>query len=231
MRDRVRVLVADDEPLAREGVRLLCQAEPDVVVVGEAASGGAAVEMIRALGPDLVFLDVEMPTCDAFDALERLGGAPRPLFVFVTAHERYAVRAFDVRAVDYLLKPFTDARLAEALTRAREMLARPRLPARLAVRESGRLRYVDTDDIDWIEAADYCVELHVGSTSILHRESMQALEAALDPLRFIRIHRKAIVNVDRIREIVRSGRRWSVVLASGVTLPLSGRARERLLGR
>ncbi|HEU4532975.1 MAG TPA: response regulator, partial [Polyangiaceae bacterium] len=172
-----RVLVVDDEPLAREGVRLLCEADPELSVVGEAASGAAAAEAIAALRPELVFFDVEMPAGDAFDALARLGPGERPLFVFVTAHERYALRAFEVRAVDYLLKPFTDARFAAALARAKEALAGARRRAPLAVRESGRVRYVDPDAIDWVEAADYDVELHVGGSSLLYRESMQALEA------------------------------------------------------
>ncbi|HWM88553.1 MAG TPA: LytTR family DNA-binding domain-containing protein [Kofleriaceae bacterium] len=225
MREPVRVLVADDEPLAREGVRLLCQADPEVVVVGEASNGRGAAEAIEALRPDLVFLDIEMPAGSGFDAIERLGGTP-PLFVFVTAHERYALRAFDVRAVDYLLKPFTDARFAEALARAKQALAAPR-PARLEVREAGRVRFIDIDDIDWIGAADYCVELHLGDRSILHRESMQSLEARLDPARFVRIHRAAIVNLDRVSEVVRTGRRWHVLVA-GARLPVSERARSRL---
>lgn len=231
MREAVRVLVVDDEPLAREGMRLLCQADPDVIVVGEAADGHSAADAIRTLVPDLVFFDVELPASSAFQALERLGAGPRPLVVFVTAYDRYAVRAFDVRAVDYLLKPFTDERFAESLARAKELLAPRRPVSRIMVRESGRTRYVDVDSIDWVEAADYYVELHLGDTSILHRETMQSLETALDPVRFVRIHRRAIVNIDRVREIVRCGRRWNVVLAAGVTLPLSGRARARLLGR
>jgi two-component system LytT family response regulator len=231
MPEPLRVLVADDEPLAREGVRLLCEADPEVLVVGEAANGGDLAEAIQALRPDLVFLDVEMPAGSAFEALARLDGAARPLFVFVTAYERYALQAFEVRAIDYLLKPFTDERFAEALTRAKQLLAPATRRRPLAVRETGRVRYVDPDAIDWVEAADYYVELHLGGSTILHRESMQSLEAKLDPLRFVRIHRKAIVNRNRIREIVRSGRRWYVVLADGARLPMSGRARERLLGR
>jgi two-component system LytT family response regulator len=231
MAEPLRVVVADDEPLAREGVRLLCQADSQVLVVGEAASGSDLTEAIQTLRPDLVFLDVEMPAGSGFDALARLERVRRPLFVFVTAYERYALQAFEVRAVDYLLKPFTDERFAEALARARELLAAapPRPP--LAVRETGRVRYVDADAIDWVEAADYYVELHVDGSTILHRESMQSLEARLDPLRFVRIHRKAIVNRNCIREIVRSGRRWYVVLADGARLPVSQRARQRLLGR
>ncbi|HEU4404996.1 MAG TPA: LytTR family DNA-binding domain-containing protein [Polyangiaceae bacterium] len=231
MPEPFRVLVVDDEPLAREGVRSLCEADPELSVVGEAASGAGAARAIADLRPDLVFFDVEMPAGDAFDALARVEPAARPLFVFVTAHEHYARRAFDVRAVDYLLKPFTDARFAEALARAKEALSAARRRAPLAVRESGRVRYVDPGAIDWVEAADYYVELHVGGSSLLYRESMQALEGRLDPARFVRIHRKAIVNLDRVVEVVRAGRQWQVVLADGVRLPVSDRARERLRGR
>jgi two-component system LytT family response regulator len=219
----LRAIIVDDEPLAREGLRILCGGDPEVRVVAEAGDVDGAVEAIRRLRPDLVFLDVEMPGGGAFEALRELG--PRtPLFVFVTAYERYALRAFAVQALDYLLKPVSEARFREAVARAKAAAASPR---RLEIREVGRVRWVEIDAIDWIEAADYCVELHLGAETALHRASLKDLEAELDG-RFVRIHRGAMVNRDRIREVRRRGNAVWVVLQNGRVLPVSRGARGRL---
>jgi two-component system, LytTR family, response regulator len=220
----LRAIIVDDEPLAREGMRLLCGGDPELRVVAEAGNVDGAVEAIRRLRPDLVFLDVEMPGGGAFVALRELGPAT-PLFVFVTAYERYALRAFDVQALDYLLKPVSEARFREAVARAKT--ARRVSPRRLEIREVGRVRWVEIDDIDWIEAADYCVELHLGAETALHRTSLKELEAELDG-RFVRIHRRAMVNRDRIREVRRRGNAVWVVLSDGRVLPVSRSARGRL---
>ena len=261
---RVRVLVVDDEPLAREGLRLLLAADPEVEVAGEAGGGEEALRAIRALRPDLVLLDVQMPGFDGFEVLARLPPEELPAVVFCTAYERYALRAFDAHALDYLLKPFTDERFHEALRRAKAQLRLARVselserlrsvlaavgagatgdgtpvapPAvgppsyleRLAIKDVGRVVFLDVEEVDYIEAADYYVQIHAGGKSYLHRESMLSLEARLDPARFMRIHRKAIVNQGRIRELRSEGRRdLVVVLANGAELPVARSHRDKL---
>lgn len=230
MADAVRVLIVDDEPLARAGLRQMVAVDPALRVVGEAASAAAARDAIARLSPDVVLLDVEMPAEDGFAAVGDVGDrhAELPVYVFVTAHASHAVRAFDVRALDYVLKPFSDRRFAEAMARAKAAVAAARRPARLAVRDAGRIRFVDVAAIDWIAAADYYVELHVGGEVMLHRESLRALAAQLDPTRFVRVHRGAMVNRDRIAEVRQRGRAWEVVLSDGSVVPIARRARDRL---
>ncbi|HEX4496921.1 MAG TPA: LytTR family DNA-binding domain-containing protein [Thermoanaerobaculia bacterium] len=213
---KLRALLVDDEPRAREAVRLLLAADPEIEVCGE-CSGVDAAALIARTAPDLLFLDVQMPEVDGFDVLETAGAGAVPAVVFVTAYDEYAVRAFEVHAVDYLLKPFDDARFARALARAKEQLAArrgrpdPRLAAlvherspyarRFLVRQREKLLVVNADDVDWIEAADYYASLHVGARTHLLRETLTHLEQRLDPERFFRVHRSAIVNVDRVREM------------------------------
>lgn len=246
----VRVLIVDDEELARQRLHRLLAAEQDVEVIGEAPDGVQAVDAIRRLMPDLVFLDVQMPEVDGFAVLERLRPQPPPAIIFVTAHDDYALRAFDVHAVDYLRKPFDAARFKEAFARARQRLAGsgaadqarkidallaqveaqpPRSRERLMVRTDGRLYFVRIDDIDWIEAAGNYVKLHVGRDTHLMRETMMGIEKMLDPTRFLRIHRSAIVNLDRVREMQPwfSGE-YTVILRDGTQLRLSRVYRERL---
>lgn len=225
MAELARVLIVDDEPLARAGLRQLLDADRAVTVVGEAASAVAARDAIARLAPDIVLLDVEMPAEDGFAAV-----APDdelPVFVFVTAHAVHAVRAFEVRALDYVLKPFSDRRFAEAMARAKAAVA-ARRPQRIAVRDAGRVRYIAVEAIEWIAAADYYVELHVGGEVVLHREPLQALAARLDPQRFVRVHRQAIVNRDRIVEVRQRGSQWEAVLAGGGVVPVARRARHRV---
>ena len=246
----LRVLIVDDEEIARQRIRRLLARESEVDVIGEASDGAQAVESIRSLTPDLVFLDVQMPEVDGFEVLERLRPDPVPAVVFVTAHDDYAVRAFEVHAVDYLRKPFDAVRFKEAFSRARRRVAGadveersrkldallaqveshpPKSRERLMVRSDGRLYFVRIDDIDWVEAAGNYVKLHVGRDTHLMRETMAGIEKMLDPSRFLRIHRSAIVNLDRVREMQPwfSGE-YTVILRDGTQLRLSRVYRDRL---
>jgi two-component system LytT family response regulator len=256
----ISVVIVDDEPLAREGLRIMVDQDADLELVGEAQNGPEAIEAIRQARPDLVLLDVQMPGMNGFEVLAALDRSELPQVVFVTAFEEYALHAFDVSAVDYLLKPFDDQRFQTAMARAKRRVATAREDGedsaaslldvyetarreaaasnvadestyrrRFAVRTAGRVLFVDTDEIDWIEAADYYVQLHVGQTSHLLRRSMTQLESELDPEQFIRIHRSSIVNVKRIVEIRReAARELYVVLDDGVELKVSRRHRKRV---
>jgi len=231
-RSGVRVLIVDDEPLARTNLRVVLGRHSDVRIVGESGSGREALEEIRRKKPDLVFLDVQMPEYDGFDVLEMLGRDVPPAVIFVTAYDQYALRAFDAGALDYLLKPFDDARFELALSRARDKLQRQR-PAsgvgRLTVKSGGQILFVEPGDIDWIEAADYYACLHIGAKTHLVRRSMSELEQDLDPNVFCRIHRSAIVNLARVLglQLNRSGE-YEALLNGGVTLPISRRYRRQI---
>jgi two-component system LytT family response regulator len=232
----IRALVVDDEPLARRNLILLLQRDPDVGAVVECASGVEAVETIRRWKPDLVFLDVQMPECDGFDVLELLGADLPPVLIFVTAYDEHALRAFDAGALDYLLKPFDDARFARALDRAKGRLASDRPPApsakRLAVKNLGEVLFIDVADIDWIEGASYYACLHVGRATHLIRRTLSELERDLADGPFLRIHRSTIVNVDRIRSLeLQEAGEYEVVLDSAVRLRLSRRFRKALHDR
>ena len=213
----LKVLVVDDEPLARESLQTLLAKDPDVDVVGQ-ANGVDAIALIARLRPDILFLDIQMPEVDGFALLERIGADAVPAIVFVTAFDQYALRAFEVHALDYLLKPFSDARFASALARAKTQAhsrRRGELDARIAdllrARQSPRTRFlvpardrtivVDASQIDWIEAADYYICLHCGGASHLLRDTMDEIERRLDPQQFFRVHRSAIVNLARVREM------------------------------
>jgi two-component system LytT family response regulator len=233
---KIRALLVDDEPLARSNLRFLLRQDSDIESIAEAGSGAEAVATVRSTRPDLVFLDVQMPECGGFDVLEILkADGTLPVIVFVTAYDEYALRAFDAGALDYLLKPFDDARFALSLQRAKERLAaRGPAPetARLTVRSAGHEVYVRIPDIDWVEAADYYVCLHVGPKTHLLRRSMAELERDLDPQIFCRIHRSAIVNLRRVRALqVDDGGEYEVILESGQKLRLSRRFRKDLQSR
>jgi two-component system, LytTR family, response regulator len=250
---RTRVLIVDDEPLARERIRTLLQDEPAFEIVGEAADGTTAAESIMALQPDLVFLDVQMPGADGFDVIDAVGADKMPFVVFVTAYDRYALRAFDVHALDYLLKPFDRERFREALGRAQAQIERNansgdierRLAAivqdlkpakartdRFVVKSGGRIFFVRTAEIDWIEAAGNYVKLHVGNDSHLIRETMNAVESKLSPDTFVRIHRCHIVNIEQVRELQPwFNGEYVVFLKNGTRLTLSRGYRERLQER
>ena len=244
---QLTTLIVDDEPLARAGLRLLLAADGDVATIDEAACADEAVARIVDRRPDLVFLDVQMPEMDGFSVLERVGAARMPAVVFVTAHDRYAIQAFDINAIDYLLKPVTEERFAQALVRAKarlqsadeasaqirallEALSSPTAyVTRVAVRSAGRIVFVDVDDVDWIQAAENYAELHVARTSHLLHVSMSALERALDPASFLRIHRSLIVNVRRIRELEPAEHgEFVVTLKSGLRLQSSRTYHRRI---
>ena len=259
----VRVLIVDDEPLARAGLRGLLADDPEVAVVGECANGREAMAAIRAHAPDLVLLDVQMPEVDGFAVVREVGASQMPVVVFVTAFDQYALRAFEARALDYLLKPFSDERFRQALERAKEQVRQRRLGAlsgqlaallglpgppdatvpttaplaasppqpvaRLEVRLGGRQIFVAVAEIDWIEASDYYVRLHAAGRSHLLRETMQELEARLDPRRFVRVHRAALVAVDRVSELRTDATgRPLLVLRDGTRLPVSRGRREQV---
>ena len=246
---RIRALIVDDEPLARERIRTLLKREPDVELAGEAADGAAAVAAIEKLEPDLVFLDVQMPEADGFAVVEAVGALRMPPVIFVTAYDKYALRAFDVQALDYLLKPFDRERFQAAMRRARgelerassgefnrrllallrEVRAQRKYAERLVVRSAGRIFFLRCDELDWIEAAGNYLRLYAGKEEHLLRETMGALEARLDPEKFIRVHRSAIVNLDRIREMQPGLQgEYVILLRSGARVTLSRGYRDRL---
>jgi two-component system, LytTR family, response regulator len=233
---RVRTLVVDDEPLARSNLTVLLRADSEIEIVAECGSGMEAIAEIRRLKPDLVFLDVQMPECDGFDVLEMLGGDLPEAIVFVTAYDQYALRAFEAGALDYLLKPFDDARFERMLQRVKDRVGQtkslPRQVESLTVKSAGQVLFVKVPEIDWIEAADYYSCLHVGARTHLLRRSMAELEEELDEADFCRIHRSAIVRLDRVRglELNESGE-YDVLLDGGTRLRLSRRYRKQLQAR
>ena len=222
---KMRVVIVDDEPLARRGIRQLLAAHADVEVAGEARNGRDAVRVLDALRPDLVFLDVQMPEIDGFEVLRRLDPKLALDVIFVTAYDTFAVRAFESRALDYLVKPVQEARFNEAMARARE---RRRLsaehPRRLVIAANGTDLLLDMAEVVWIEADDYCAAIHARGRRHLLRESLASLESRLDERRFVRVHRSAIVNLEQVREIGET----MIVLRDGTQLPLSRRRREQV---
>jgi two-component system LytT family response regulator len=232
---KLRALVVDDEPLARSNLTVLLRADPQIEV-SECGSGADAITQIRANRPDLLFIDVQMPECDGFDVLEMVGADLPPAIVFVTAYDQYALRAFEAGALDYLLKPFDDARFERALTRARDKVesakAIPRTLQRIAIKHTGGVLFLKTAEIDWIEAADYYACLHVGAKTHLLRRSMAELEQELDPEMFCRIHRSSIVNLNRVKSFALTPQGdYEVVLEDESRLRLSRRYRQRLQER
>ena len=254
--EKISALIVDDERPARQRLRDLLEKQPGVTVAGECASGAEAVGLIRDIKPELLFLDIQMPLLDGFEVVRQVGAALMPVTVFVTAYDAYAVRAFEASALDYLLKPYSDERFEQSLGRAlayvrtqrREEMSRrlvtvlsegrqgaqpgaagaPHLE-RLLVKVGGRIIFLQTEDVDWIEAAGVYVELHAGGRKFLHRASLAELEAALDPGRFIRIHRSSIVNIQSVKELFpHSHGDYAVVLRDGTRLKLSRSYRPKL---
>jgi two-component system LytT family response regulator len=243
----MKVLLVDDEPLAREGAALLLREESDITDVSEARNGAEAVTMIRANRPDLVLLDVQMPQMDGFGVLREVGADAMPPVIFVTAHDKYAIQAFEVNAIDYLLKPVTRERFAQALARVRERVSaqgldnrhvrallqtlssQPRHLARVALRASGKISFVDVDDIQYVQAAENYVQLHLkGSRHLLH-VPIATLEASLDPAMFLRIHRSLIVNVKHVQELETGPHgEYIVVLKGGARLQSSRTYHEKI---
>ena len=232
----IRTLIVDDEPLARSNLRVLLLRHIHIEIVGEPESGLGALEAIRRTKPHLVFLDVQMPECDGFDVLEMLGGNVPPAVIFVTAYDHYALRAFEAGALDYLLKPFDDARFESALRRAEDKIRNHRsishIADRLTVKSAGQILFLKPMEIDWIEAADYYACLHVGARTHLLRRSLADLERELESSVFCRVHRSAIVNVDRVRTLkLNSDGEYNVVLENGSEMRLSRRFRKHLQER
>jgi two-component system, LytTR family, response regulator len=238
MNTRIRTLVADDEPIARARMLSLLRDEPDIEVIGECATGPQAISAIERTSPDLVFLDIQMPQIDGLTLARTLGRA-MPAVVFVTAYDEYALRAFEVHALDYVLKPYSAERFKSALVHARQHLSARRSPGanpppperrdRLVIKSSGRIYFIRTRDIDWCEASGNYVRLHVGTQTHLVRGTMAHIESQLDQAQFVRIHRSTIVNVDRIQELHSSfGGEYVVLLHDKTRLTLSRGYREGL---
>jgi two-component system LytT family response regulator len=256
IKKKIRTVIVDDEPLARRNIRLLLKDEPEFEISGEAASGREALALIQKHSPDLVFLDIQMPEMDGFAVLENLEAEQLPVIVFVTAFDHYALKAFEFHALDYLLKPFDDARFEKALRQAklqieqrevkdlstrlvallegrdgpsREIPEKPQHLSRLLIKSSGRVFFLKTEEIDYVQAEDYYVKLQVGRKGHLLRETMNEMEAKLDPSKFLRIHRSTIVNIERIRELQQHfNGDYIVVLQDGTELKLSRSRREQL---
>jgi two-component system LytT family response regulator len=238
---KISALVVDDEPLARCNLTVLLREDPEIEIVGECGSGIEALSEIRSQAPDLVFLDVQMPECDGFDVLEMLGRRRPPALIFVTAYDQYALRAFEAGALDYLLKPFDNARFERALERAKQRIARhpdptrtdpPRKLERMAVKSAGQVSFLKISELDRIEAADYYACLHLGTRTHLLRRSLAELEDELDEEMFCRIHRSTIVNLDRVRGLkLNAEGEYEVWLDRDIRLRLSRRYRKQLQSR
>jgi two-component system LytT family response regulator len=243
---KLTALIADDEPLARERLRLLLADDKEIEIAGECRNGREVIAALKQIRHDVLFLDIEMPGNNGFDVVEQFGASHMPVTVFVTAHNHYALRAFEAHALDYLTKPIEPARLKATLVRVKERVAaqaalmtqeqlktvlaalessaaeRKEYPKRLVVPNAAKDSFVNVDDIEWIEAADYYSCLHVGPKNLMLREPIKQLAETLDPRKFVRVHRSAIVNIDHVSEILREGRSegW-VLLSNGRRLKMS----------
>lgn len=247
--EKIRTVIVDDEPLARRGIRAQLKEEKDIEIISECRNGKEAVEAIETQAPDLVFLDVQMPELDGFGVLDAVGVDRMPAVIFVTAYDRYALRAFEVHALDYLLKPFDDDRLARAIERVRRQIERQSIDdlsrrlqgllddmqsarkhvERLVIKSAGRIFFLSVGEIDWIEAADNYVRLHAGRESHLLRETMNNLEKKLDPEEFLRVHRSRIVNIRKIKELQPLFRgEYDITLRDGTRLESGRGYRERI---
>jgi two-component system, LytTR family, response regulator len=247
--EKIRTVIVDDEPLARRGIRAQLKEEKDVEIISECRNGKEAVEAIETHSPDLVFLDVQMPELDGFGVLDAVGVERMPAVIFVTAYDRYALKAFEVHALDYLLKPFDDERFAKAIQRVRRQIERQSVDdlsrrlqgllddmqsarkhvERLVIKSAGRIFFLSVGEIDWIEAADNYVRLHAGRESHLLRETMNNLEKKLDPDQFLRVHRSRIVNIRKIKELQPLFRgEYDITLRDGTRLESGRGYRDRI---
>jgi two-component system, LytTR family, response regulator len=246
---KIRVVIADDEPLACKGIRQLLARHQDFAVLAETRDGRDTVRIFSELKPDLLFLDVQMPVLDGFGVLREIGSQHMPLVIFVTAHETFAVRAFEAQALDYLIKPLKESRFVQALDRVRHWMESEnavnlsrQLTAALAARKqdpprqrvfvpqsSGDDLILDADEINWIEAQNYYAAIHARGGRHLIRESLCKLEQRLDRTQFVRAHRSAIVNIDRVRKLRKQAGERILVLSDGVTVPISRRRHEQVM--
>jgi two-component system LytT family response regulator len=259
MADKIRTLIVDDEPLARRNLRLLLEKDPQIEIIDECRNGREAVKAVESYRPDLIFLDIQMPEMDGFEVIEQVGAESIHAIIFVTAFDQYALKAFEVHALDYLLKPFDDARFKKALQQAKFQIEQREINkiskkllalledrehrlehsihtktylTRLMVKLASRVILLNVNEIDWIEADGNYAKLHVGRKAHLLREKMHDLESQLDPQKFVRIHRSIIVNLDRIKELhPHFNGDYIVVLTDGVQLKLSRSRREQLESR
>ncbi len=242
------VLIVDDEPLARDGLRMLLADDPEIIAVQEAKNGREAVQRVLEGRPDVVFLDVQMPEMDGFAVVHEIGPEQMPAVVFVTAHDQYAIRAFEINAIDYLLKPVTGERFAQSLDRAKARLrtsepyqenqilslletiaSPPRYLKRIAILSAGKTSFIYVEDVDWIRAAENYVELHVAQASHLLHVAMNMMEKSLDPETFVRIHRSLIVNLRRVKQIQPASHgEYMLLLHSGVRLQSGRTYHERI---
>jgi two-component system LytT family response regulator len=228
----MRALIIDDEPLARSNIAHLLARDPAVELVGQCGSAEEALDALPAARPDLVFLDIEMPECDGFELLQRIGAAPPFAIVFVTAHHQFALRAFEVGALDYLLKPFDDQRFERVLERVKGRLRVPGETRRFIIKNGNALDVVRFGDIDWVEASDYYTTLHAAGRRHMLRRSLADLADELAAHGFQRIHRSAIVNLERVRSLeLCEGGEYEVVLEGGQRLRMSRRYRKTILDR
>lgn len=232
MESPLRALIIDDEPLARSNLTVLLARDPAITLVGQCGSAEEALAALPAAKPDLVFLDVEMPECDGFELLDRIGPAPAFASIFVTAHHQFALRAFEVGALDYLLKPFDDQRFERVLERVKGRLRVPSETRRFIIKQGNTLEVVKYVEIDWVEASDYYSTLHADGRTHMLRRSLADLDALLAAHGFYRIHRSAIVNLNRIRALeIREDGEYEVVLQTGQRLRMSRRYRKAVLER
>jgi two-component system, LytTR family, response regulator len=242
----VRVLIADDEAMARKGLRALLAAEPDVTVAGEAATGEETEALLRSTDADVLILDIQMPQKTGLDVVAGIDPASLPLVIFVTAHDEHAIRAFELHALDYLVKPYREDRFKEAIGRARALLGRrelgvyrrrvgawvtaqPAYPSRIRVEDKDRIRFIAVRDIHWVEAQDYCVLLHLSGERILRRGTLKQFLRTVDPATFVRVHRSAAVNVRHVRELtITANGGLTARTASGAEIPVTRGFREEL---
>lgn len=257
----IRTIITDDEEVAREGLKLLLSEKPDFQVVSVCRNGREAISEIAELRPELLLLDIRMPEISGFDVLERIPRDSLPVVIFITAYDEFAIKAFEMHAIDYILKPFSQDRLDKALERAKDFIRDKKISdfgkslaamlidyrsagvaneasgfgeperqlERIMIRDNKRIVFVDVNDIDWIEGADYYTVLHSGEKSFLYRESLRNLESKLPPSRFLRIHMSAIVNLDKIEEIKEVHKSdYRVVMRDGKELRVSRRRKKRL---
>jgi len=248
-RKKIRALIIDDEPLARRRIKSLLAHDTSIEVIGECSDGNKAVTSITELTPDLVFLDVQMPAMDGFEVIKTIGAERMPTVIFVTAYDQYALKAFEVNALDYLLKPFDRNRFQKTLERAKRMVKRfqngdvnnqllsllgnlrreHELPDRFIIKSGGRVVFLRVEEIDWMRTVGNYVRLQVGRDSHLMRETMSGIEAKLNPDRFMRVHRSTIVNLDRVKEVQPWAKgEYVVIMRDGTRLMMSRRYRERL---